>query len=560
MSKTRVAVVQFGTGTDVGENLKTCLRMIDEAGKVAPNFVVLPEFSNHCAIYESLEYADKVALDLDGDFLREIAAKAIAHNTYIKINVTVKKQNDKPAIANLLYSPDGKLVGRADKQVLMGNENNFCSRAEIAGDVVETEFGKVGMYCCADGLLMETSRLLAVRGAKLLLNSLNSFAEDEANLHIPVRAAENKVFVAAACKIDYLVPKAILAGFAEKMKISPEALQGAGESQIVAPDGSVLAKAKRTGEDVVFADIDLAEAKNEDFLAARRPEIYRQIAEKPLARNYKVGAKSVLATVYQSVEAIAKTDAKLIVLPELFEISNYKFQIINGSIDLENAAVQFEEIIEKLKSEIGDDDKFIVTSIIEKTAKGFAHVGVLIDKSGVIFRQKQIHRFRQKDWITDFGDELKTFDSTFGRIAIIAGEDALFPETFRLAAYQNCEIVAVSFDVQERWETEFGLPERSVENRFSIVAATRPKKDLGEFGNSLIATISEDFTLWTDWKNRPFDGNINFPIVHRGENFEAEIFPANAENRFVSQKTDVVDGRAWWLLKPLVSSFGQDLL
>ena len=183
--------------------------MIDEAAKVSPNFIVLPEFSNHCAIYESLEYADNVALDLNGDFLREIAAKAIVHNTYIKINVTVKKPNDKPTVSNLLYSPEGKLVGRADKQVLMGNENVHCSRSETAGEIVETEFGKVGMYACADGLLMETTRLLAIRGAKLLLNSLNSFAEDEASLHIPVRAAENKVFVVASCKVDYLVPKAV---------------------------------------------------------------------------------------------------------------------------------------------------------------------------------------------------------------------------------------------------------------------------------------------------------------------------------------------------------------
>ncbi len=541
--------MQFGTGTNVEENLKTCLRMIDEAGKCVPNFIVLPEFSNHCAIYESLEYADKVALDLDGDFLREIAAKSIAYNTYIKINVTVRKENDKPAIANLLYSPEGKLVGRADKQVLMGNENNFCSRAETAGDIVETEFGKVGMYCCADGLLMETSRLLAIRGAKLLLNSLNSFAEDEANLHIPVRAAENKVFVAASCKVGYLVPKEILTIFAAKMKISPEALQGAGESQIVAPDGTILAKANRSGEDVVFADIDLSEAENCDFLAARKPQIYAPIAEKPLERNYRAGAKSIAAAVCQNIEAIAKSEAKLIVLPELISITNYKLQITESEI----LDLKFVETIEKIKAEIGESKKFVVTSIIEKTEKGLAHVGVLIDKTGIIFKQKQIHRFKKHEWISDFGDELKTFDAKFGKIAIIVSEDAIFPETFRLAAYQNCEIAAVTFQVQERWETEFGLPERAVENRFSVVAATRPNEELSEFGNSLIATISEDFTLWTDWKNRPFDGNINFPILHRGNEITAEIYPANAENRFVSQQTDVVDGRAWHLLKPLTN-------
>ncbi len=491
--------------------------MIDEAAKVSPNFIVLPEFSNHCAIYESQEYADNVALDLDGDFLRAIADKSKEHNTYIKINVTVKKANDKPTVSNLLYSPAGKLVGRADKQVLMGNENVNCSRAKTAGDIVETEFGKVGMYCCADGLLMETTRLLAIRGAKLLLNSLNSFAEDEASLHIPVRAAENNVFVVASCKVDYLVPKHILAAFADKMKIKPEALQGAGESQIVSPNGTVLAKAKRTGEDVVFADIDLDDAKPEIALKNRRPKIYKQIAEKPRERIYQKGAESVKVAVCQTVEQIKNTDATLIILPELIE--------------------NFEEISKHLT------DNFAVTSIRENNA----HVGVLIDKTGIIFRQKQLHKSNQHSWITDCGDKLETFDLPFGLLAIIVGEDSLYPETFRLAAYQNVEIVAVPFNVQNRWETEFGLLERSVENRLSIAAATRPN----EFGNSLISTIGNDFTLWTEWKTRPFDGNINYPIIDRGDNIEAEIYPANAENRFVSKGTDVVDGRAYWLLGDL---------
>jgi deaminated glutathione amidase len=519
--KCRVSAVQFGVGTDVAENLKTCLRMIDEAAQVSPNFIVLPEFCNHCAIYENQEYADAVALDLNSDFLREIAAKAIIHNTYIKINVTVKKPNDKPTVSNLLYSPEGKLVGRADKQVLMGNETVHCSRAEAAGDVVETEFGKVGMYCCADGLLMETTRLLALRGAKLLLNSLNSFAADEASLHIPVRAAENGVFVVASCKVDYLVPKHILSGFAEKMKIAPEALQGAGESQIVSPTGTVLAKAKRTGEDVVFADIDLDEANPNETLKHRCPELYQPITEKPSERNYQKGAESVIVAVCQTIEQIQFTDAKLIVLPELFTYYN--------------------EISKHLT------DNFAVTSIRENDA----HVGVLIDKSGIIFKQKQLHKSNQHSWITEFGDELKTFDLPFGKLAIIVGEDSLYPETFRLAAYQNAEIVAVPFDVEKRWESEFGLLERSVENRCSIIAATRPNESLGDYGNSVITTISNDFTLWTEWKTRPFDGNINYPIVTRGDSFEAEIYPANAENRFVSKGTDVVDGRAYRLLGDL---------
>lgn len=520
--KCRVAVTQFGTGTDVTENLATCLRMIDRAAECGPDFVVLPEFSNHCAIYQSLEYADSVALDLDGEFLAAIASKAKQHNTYVKINVTVRAPGDKPKVANLLYSPDGKLVGRSDKQTLMGNENNFCSRATEAGDIVETPFGPVGMYACADGLLMETTRLLAIRGARLLLNSLNSFAECEANLHIPVRAAENGVFVAASCKVDYLVPKEILAGFAEKMKIKPEALQGAGDSQIVAPDGTVLAKASRTGEDVAFADIDVSEASPN--FAYRRPPAYQAIAEQPAERAYSPGASIVRAAVCEAVSDVSATGAKIIVLPELTD-----------EVDSISALLS---------------DNYAVTTIRE----GDAHVGVLLTKDGIIFRQKQMHTSQRYPWATDLADEISTFDLPFGRLAIIVGDDSNYPEVFRLAAYQNAEIAAVSFSVEEGWQTQFGLVERSAENRISVVVATKPNDAFGEYGRSMIATVSEDFTLWTEWKTRPFDGNINMPIVHRatGSVLEADIYPANSRNRFVSQQTDVVDGRAWWLLGDLV--------
>ena len=570
MKKMRVAAVQFGTATDVTENLQTCLRMIDRAASENIHLVVLPEFSNHCAFYFSQDYANSVALDLDGEFLKAISDKAKEHSIYVKINVTLKKPNDKPTVSNLLYSPEGKLIARADKQVLMGNENNFCSRAECVGDIAETPFGTIGMYACADGLLMETTRLLAVSGAQLLLNSLNSFAEDEASLHIPVRAAENKVFVVAACKVDYLIPIELLEPFAAKMKLKSEDLQGAGESQIVAPDGSILAKAPKKGEAVVFADIDLTEADNKlrpdgtDILQSRRPELYKIIAEKPSERNYKAGAKAVTVAVCQTIEAIEKTEAKLIVLPELFCLeSSLQAAFLNQrhaeawTLNLENTVETSKQIIENIKNAIGGGEKFVVTSIIEKTENGFAHIGVLIGKEGVIFRQKQLHKSNRHGWTTDFGDELRTFDLPFGKLAMIIGDDSIYPESFRLAALQNAEIVACPMQIQERWETEFGLLERAAENRLSIIAASRPVESLGEFGNSLILTVGEDFTLWAEWKNRPFDGKINYPIITRAKSddgvLSAEIFPANAENRFVSQQTDVVNGRNWRLLEKLVS-------
>lgn len=79
-----------------------------------------------------------------------------------------------------------------------------------------------------DGVINETPRGLALRGARVLLNSLNSFALDEAALHVPVRAAENKVFVVGANKVGSLVPPELAEQIATRMSIRADQLHGAG--------------------------------------------------------------------------------------------------------------------------------------------------------------------------------------------------------------------------------------------------------------------------------------------------------------------------------------------
>ena len=75
-----------------------------------------------------------------------------------------------------------------------------------------------------------------------MLNTLNSFAPDEASLHVPVRAAENKVWVISANKVDFLVNDGPRDMVATALGVHEDTLRGAGESMVVAPDGTVVAE------------------------------------------------------------------------------------------------------------------------------------------------------------------------------------------------------------------------------------------------------------------------------------------------------------------------------
>ncbi|MFA1542523.1 nitrilase-related carbon-nitrogen hydrolase [Actinomadura monticuli] len=526
MGPVRVAAVQFAAGLDASGNLATCLRLVDQACAQGASIIVLPEFCNRLSWYEDRASAERHACTPDGPFLTAIAARAAAHRVHIKTNVTLAGGDGRITVSSLLYGPDGTLLGRSDKLTLMGAEGDHLDPGTAAGPVIDTPHGRLGMYACMEGVTSDVPRDLAVRGAQVLLNSLNSFATDEASLHVPVRAAENKVWVVAANKVGPLLPAVLLPAIAGRLGVPPELLDGAGESQIVAPDGTVVAKGPRTGEAVVVADIDpsLADAKTRpdgtDLFASRRPRLYAPIVRPPRPREAPPGEEKVDAAVVRSPELVrqaARAGAELIVLPELAF----------------GAEADPGEVAAELAGALQGTTAHAVTSV----RAGSAHAAYLVNAGGLAGVQPQLHASaRHSGWATEYGDRLEVFTLPWGRLALVTGDDALYPEVFRLAAVADADAVAVPFTPAEDWETALGLPERAAENRLNVVAS-------GPDGG-LVLALPADFTLWTAWQG-PFEGRISHPLVTRATEpvTVAAVHPAQAVNRLVSKNTDLVGGR-----------------
>jgi len=565
----RVAAAQFAVGLDLEANLAACLRALDGAAQGGAGLVVLPEFCNHLSWYDDAAHCYRVSLDLDGPFLAAIAKRARQIGAYVVVNCTLRRGGDAASGSSLMFSPAGELLGVSDKQVLMGHENDFLRRAEAAGPLLQAGGARVAMYSCMDGVINETPRCLALRGAQVLCNSLNSFAFDEASLHVPVRAAENRVFVVAANKVGPLVPEALVDAISESTGIPAPFLDGAGESQVVAPNGEVLARAQRRGEQVVFADISPARAEDKrrpggsDIFAARRPKLYGAIADNPAAQAEGAGrgAAAVDAAAISlrcaGVEAIAEArercaeafDAgvQLAVLPELFCFEQARVE------DAAGAARRSEQAVAALAECCGARG-FVVASLVQRQGAAFRHAALLIGGGGVLAAQPQLHRSARHPW-AEPGDEVALHDLPFGRVGMVAGEDSIYPETFRLLALAGAEIAAASLNVEEDWELRLGLVERAAENRLNLVAASRP-----ESGGSLSAALVEDFTLMTPWKEREFDGLISQPEVQRAPGpgaLRAQLRPAAAANKLLSHRTHLLRDRPWPLLAALTAARGE---
>ena len=555
MSNTiRVAAAQFQVGDDVAANLRTCVRMIEAAGKHEPRLLVLPEFSNHCSWYLGPEHCFEVSVELGGGFLAAVADAVRRINAWTVINCSLRRKQGQVTGSSVLFSPAGEVAAVADKQVLIGHENVFLARATSVGPVVDTAIGRIAMYSCMDGVISETPRCLALRGARILCNSLNSMAFDEGELHIPVRAAENRVWVVAANKVGPLIPEPALAAASEAIHIPAHFLAGAGDSQIVAPDGAVLARAGKD-EQVITAEIDVTLAENKrradgtDVFASRRSSLYARLAEDSAIRPSgeisgperiqaatvtlaEKGAAALEEACGRIHEAVS-LGAALICLPAL-----------PGSCGLDSPEWSG-EIIKRLSSATGDNC-LVATSL----ATSGVHIAVLVNGGGVILKQPLVHSCERYAWSAT-GEGFVTLDTASGKLAVVCGDDAIYPESFRLLALEGVSTVLVPADFLEAWESQVGLVERAAENRVNVLAASHHDSA----GGGLICSLQQDFTITTPWRRRSYDGLLTAPEVFRssGPVTLAPVHPQAAANKQCSPGTHLLDSRPWNFLEAMVT-------
>ena len=75
----------------------------------------------------------------------------------------------------------------------------------------------------------------------------------------------------------------------------------------------------------------------------------------------------------------------------------------------------------------------LCASLVLPVGAGYGVVSVLVDGRGERARQAQLHRCERYPWMS-LGDQLSTVDLPWGRLAMITGDDMVFPELVKVAA------------------------------------------------------------------------------------------------------------------------------
>jgi predicted amidohydrolase len=606
----RVAVSQFATTSTIEENLATCLRMINDAAQCKPDLMVLPELCNAHSWSVDHNQAWETALTIDGDFLQAIAAQAKSHQCYISLGVSLRRDQSREhqngvvksniSISSCLFSPLGELLLLVDKQILLGHEYDYFISATDVTDkglsvnqggadkipalgVVKTLHGYLGLLAGSDSLGFELARELTVNGAQLLCQPLNSFALDHSALHSAARASDNKIFIATSNKVGTLLPDEYYDTFTEKYYIASKFLVGAGESQIIAPNGQVLAKMGKHESGFIFADIDLEQTCSKlrpdgtDLSKQRRVALYQKYQQLNDADmnnvehsdNVPVTANVALFTTYKNNEEavddvchyIDNNLSDIIQLPELFFLDDKT--VTHNEEQLLQIALFSESLVNKISSVLRPFQYVCTSLVIDKK-----HQAVLISEHGLIAKQAQLHFCKRYQW-TELGNEVNFISLPLEqgniKVAMLTGDDANIAEIVKVTACKGVHLLLVPFDIQEAHEVHYGLLSRAAENRICIVAASREKSFSFDDNNSdavkgngknknknkqqkstgLVANLAMDFTLFTQWNARKFDGMINSPLVkyQYGKITKALVHPVAAHNKRLTNNFDLLRDR-----------------
>ncbi|RKY18432.1 MAG: hypothetical protein DRP63_02135 [Planctomycetota bacterium] len=261
----RVAAVQFAPAFGKkSRNIAVVRRLLSQT---EADLFVLPELCTTGYQFRDKDELLRYAEGLDGPTVCEFVA--LASEVYATIVFGFAElRGGEVYNSAAVVTPNG-LVGAYRKIHLFGREKELFVAGEEEPPVSNIDGLRLGVMICYDWAFCEVGRVLMVKGAQVVAHPANlmlPFCQKA----MPTRALENRLFFVTANRTG------------EEARVEPPC-RFTGLSQIVAPDGSILAAAGKTQTTVITADIDpqiadrkeIAEGVN--LLEDRRPHLYRSL-------------------------------------------------------------------------------------------------------------------------------------------------------------------------------------------------------------------------------------------------------------------------------------------
>jgi predicted amidohydrolase len=266
----KIALVQQTATANRQENVDRGLRALDTAARSGADVVAFAElaferfYPQRPAQPEPWQLGETIPGPITDAYSR--AARELG--VVVILNL-YEREGQRGFDCSPVIDADGTLLGRTRMVHITDyacfHEQGYYAPGDTGAPVYRTRAGTIGVAICYDRHFPEYMRALALGGAEVVVvpqaGALDEWPAGLYEAEMQVAAFQNGYYVALCNRVG-----------------EEDCLTFAGESFVCRPDGSVIARAPKLADAILYADLDLsavaASHARRLFLNHRRPELY----------------------------------------------------------------------------------------------------------------------------------------------------------------------------------------------------------------------------------------------------------------------------------------------
>jgi N-carbamoylputrescine amidase len=286
----QVALIQHAVAQDKAQTQRKTLSLIQEAASYGAELIVLQELhqGEYFCITENPSY-----FDLAENFEEDVAFWASVAKEYGVVLVTSLFEKRAPGLYHntaVVFEKDGSIAGKYRKMHIPDDpgfyEKFYFTPGDLGYHPIQTSVGKLGVLVCWDQWYPEAARLMALRGADILIypTAIGWFESDPDDEKARQQAAW--VGIQRGHAIANGLPVVAVNRIGKELDPTG-ALDGIlfwGHSFVAGPQGELLHVSSDDKEEVALVDIDLKRCEEVrrmwPFLRDRRIETYEELTKR----------------------------------------------------------------------------------------------------------------------------------------------------------------------------------------------------------------------------------------------------------------------------------------
>lgn len=286
----KTALIQQKYYGNKEETVTATVKMIEEASKNEASLVILQELhqTHYFCQNENVDTFDLAnSWEEDIKFWSKVAKQ---NEVVLVTSLFEKRAAGLYHNTAVVFEKDGSIAGKYRKMHIPDDpgfyEKFYFTPGDTGFEPIETSVGKLGVLICWDQWYPEAARLMALKGAQVLIypTAIGWFEDDEEDEK--QRQLDSWIAVQRGHAVANGIPVLTVnrVGFE---KDDTGVLNGTkfwGNSFVFGPQGEYLAHANHQNEEIIYTDLDLQRGENVrrwwPFLRDRRIENYSDLTKR----------------------------------------------------------------------------------------------------------------------------------------------------------------------------------------------------------------------------------------------------------------------------------------